>query len=226
MSLSLGVLKTIAQTNAKNTATVIFLHGSGDTGPGVCEWIESLVGSFSFPNIKFLFPTAPLQSYTAAGGEMRHVWFDRKSISIEAEESVESIDEIGSVINNLIEEEVSSGIPLNKIIVGGFSMGGGLALHVGYRLRLGLRGVFALSSFLNRDSQVFYNLKTHSTADTPLLMYHGERDSLVPIKWGRATYDTLESLGVGGDFVSLPNTIHELKKRELEELFEWIKKLL
>lgn len=226
MSLSLGVLKTIAQTNSKNTATVIFLHGSGDTGPGLCEWIESLIGLFSFPHVKLLFPTAPLQNYTAAAREMRHVWFDRKSISMEAKESVESIQEIGKVMNKLIEEEISQGVPLSNIIVGGFSMGGGLALQVAYKFTPGLRGVFALSSFLNRDSKVFQNLKDHGPPHTPLLMYHGESDDLVPIKWGKATFETLTSLGVKGDFVSLPNTSHELKKKELEELFKWIGELL
>ncbi|KAK5644138.1 hypothetical protein RI129_007983 [Pyrocoelia pectoralis] len=214
MSLALGVLKTIAQTNSKNTATVIFLHGSGDTGPGVCEWIESLIGPFSFPHIKLLFPTAPLQSYTASAGEMRHVWFDRKSISMEANENVQSIQEIGTVMNKLIEEEINNGVPLSNIIV------------VAYKFNRGLKGVFALSSFLNRDSEVFHSLKVQGVPHTPLLMYHGESDDLVPIKWGKTTFETLTSLGVKGDFVSLPNTLHELKKKELEELFKWIRELL
>ena len=52
------------------------------------------------------------------------------------------------------ESEVS-GIPLSKTVVGGFSMGGTMALHLGYRLHPQLAGVFALSSFLHPDSQVY-----------------------------------------------------------------------
>ena len=38
---------------------------------------------------------------------------------------------------------------------GGFSMGGALALHHGYRMGSGLAGVFALSGFLNESSVVY-----------------------------------------------------------------------
>jgi len=40
-------------------------------------------------------------------------------------------------------------------ILGGFSMGGGMAMHLAYRFHQDLAGVFALSSFLNKDSAVF-----------------------------------------------------------------------
>lgn len=39
--------------------------------------------------------------------------------------------------------------------LGGFSMGGGMAMHLAYRFHQDLAGVFALSSFLNKDSAVY-----------------------------------------------------------------------
>lgn len=33
-------------------------------------------------------------------------------------------------------------------------------------------------------------------------------------------------MNVAGEFVTLKNTMHELKKRELEQLVEWIEKTL
>lgn len=59
-----------------------------------------------------------------------------------------------------------------------------------------------------------------------LLMYHGERDSLVPMSWGRETYDQLTELGVSAEFKTLKNTLHELKAGELNEIQEWILNLL
>ena len=41
------------------------------------------------------------------------------------------------------------------LLSGGFSMGGALALHYGYRHRQDLAGVVAMSSFLNDQSAVF-----------------------------------------------------------------------
>lgn len=38
---------------------------------------------------------------------------------------------------------------------GGFSMGGALAMHVGFRLMRQVAGVFALSSFLSHTSSIY-----------------------------------------------------------------------
>lgn len=109
-------------------------------------------------------------------------------------------------------------------------MGGCLALHSGYHLNNQLAGVFALSSFLNNDSIVFDTLRSNQNKPNielpKLLMYHGERDSLVPSSWGKESYDELISLGVQGDFRILKNTLHELKANQLLELHDWIVKLL
>lgn len=106
-------------------------------------------------------------------------------------------------------------------------MGGALALHTAYRFKPGLAGVFTLSSFLNRDSLVYNTLKTDKSGiDTPLIMFHGDRDTMVPISWGEKTYDTLKGLGAKADFFSVKNCLHELKKKEIEDLFQWISKVL
>lgn len=55
----------------------------------------------------------------------------------------------------LIDAEQSNGVPCNRIIVGGFSMGGALSLYLAYRFKLSLAGCVAMSSFLNRNSLVY-----------------------------------------------------------------------
>lgn len=46
------------------------------------------------------------------------------------------------------------------LIKGGFSMGGAMALHLACRYHPDVAGVFALSSFLNKDS-VTYQVNQH-----------------------------------------------------------------
>ena len=41
------------------------------------------------------------------------------------------------------------------LLVGGFSMGGCMAMHLAYRNHQDVAGVFALSSFLNKASAVY-----------------------------------------------------------------------
>ena len=65
---------------------MIFLHGSGDTGPGVREWLESAsAGKFCRRLAELglgpgVFPTAPARPYTLAGGTPSRVWFDREEL--------------------------------------------------------------------------------------------------------------------------------------------------
>lgn len=78
----------------------------------------------------------------------------------------------------MIQREVNSGIPPNRIVVGGFSMGGCLAMHTGYHLNQNLAGVFALSAFLNNNSIVYESLDSakKSSSELPKLkMFHGGR---------------------------------------------------
>lgn len=178
-----------------------------------------------FPHIKVIYPTAPLQPYTPMGGGLSNVWFDRRSISIEAMESRKSMAQIYETVHEMISDELSLGIPINRIIVGGFSMGGALAMHAGYHLNTELGGVFACSSFLNHDSIVYDSLKNRTKPETELpelRMFHGDRDTLVPLEWGQESFQKLSQLGVTGTFTPLTNTLHELKKRELLDIQDWI----
>lgn len=52
------------------------------------------------------------------------------------------------------------------------------------------------------------------------------RDTLVPLKWGKETFDNLQDHGVNGTFVPVRNTMHELKKSELLQLKDWIVSVL
>ncbi|XP_018327450.1 lysophospholipase-like protein 1 [Agrilus planipennis] len=222
MSSKMPSIRTIPQTKTK-TGTVIFLHGSGDSGKGIMEWIQSLVQNFSLPHINFIFPTAPPKKYTPLNGQISNVWFDRFDIRPDVPEHLETLDSTAEEIKSLIMKEVSHGTSLNRIVVGGFSMGGALALHLAYRYLPDVAGVFALSSFLNNGSVVYNTLKSNPPKRLPpLLMFHGLEDELVSVKWGEETFRNLKKLGVNGQFVPLNGTTHELSKVELEELLKWI----
>lgn len=106
-------------------------------------------------------------------------------------------------------------------------MGGALALHAGFHVNQELAGIFTCSSFLNDDSIVFETLRTRKkqqqTGPLPkLLMFHGDRDNLVPLSWGRESFDEIVQLSVDGEFKPLKNTLHELKANELRDIHQWI----
>nr|XP_060610235.1 lysophospholipase-like protein 1 [Anolis sagrei ordinatus] len=211
----------------RHTASVIFLHGSGDTGPGVRDWIKQVLKQdLSFQHIKVIYPTAPVRPYTPMRGSLSNVWFDRYKISYDCPEHIETIDSMCQALTGLIDDEVKNGIKKNRILLGGFSMGGGMAMHLAYGYHQDVAGVFALSSFLNKNSVVYQALKKEGQELPELFQCHGTADELVLYSWGEETNKMLTSLGVTTTFLSLPNLYHEMNKSELEKLQAWILKKL
>jgi phospholipase/carboxylesterase len=158
---------------------LIIVVQTGDTGNNLIEWIKFLLGRhFNNPYVKFVYPTAPVQRYTPLNGEYSNVWFDRKSISIDALECRKSMATIYETVNEMLRREIDGcGIAANRVIVGGFSMGGALALHTGFHLNQSLGGVFALSAFLNNNSIVYESLDAHKSNQSlpKIKMFHGAR---------------------------------------------------
>lgn len=229
MVSTFGPLNIIKPLSGYHTGTVLFFHGSGDTGRGIRQWVKFLLGNdMAFNQIQVVYPTAPLRPYTPMGGEQSNVWFDRLGINPDVPEHKESLDYIGDEMTKYIKLEVAKGISLNRIIIGGFSMGGCLSLHLAFRYIPEVAGVFALSSFLNKNSLVYNELEAvnDNRLNIPLFMCHGDRDDLVPIEWGENTYQNLLNLGIKAQFNQIKNTQHELKKDEMKKLSEWILKVL
>ncbi|XP_007935178.2 lysophospholipase-like protein 1 [Orycteropus afer afer] len=160
--------------------------------------------------------------YTPMKGGLSNVWFDRFKISNDCPEHLESIDVMCQVLADLIDDEVKSGIKKNRILLGGFSMGGCMAMHLAYRNHRDVAGVFALSSFLNKTSAVYQALQKTNGVLPELFQCHGTADELVLYSWAEETNSMLRSLGVSTQFHSFPGVYHELSKTELEKLKSWV----
>ncbi|KAM5164574.1 lysophospholipase-like protein 1 [Mantella aurantiaca] len=223
MAASCSLSRCVVSPAGKHTASVIFLHGSGDSGQGVRSWIrEVLKKDLAFKHIKVIFPTAPARPYTPMMGTMSNVWFDRYKISIDSAEDLESVDSMCNTLTDLIREEMASGIQKHRIVLGGFSMGGCMSMHLAYRHHRDVAGVFALSSFLNENSIVYKELERCQQSLPELFQCHGQADQLVFHQWGERTNTLLKGLGVPLSFHSFPNLYHELGLQEMEQLRTWI----
>ncbi|XP_046398444.1 lysophospholipase-like protein 1 [Ischnura elegans] len=222
--MSVPRLMTNIQLNQQPSGSVIFLHGSGDTGNGVRLWIkEMLAKEWKFPHLRVLFPTAPVLNYKPMGGVPSNVWFDRHSISPEVPECLESIESSMGTLKQLVDKEIELGIPLNRIIIGGFSMGGAMALHLTYRMFQSVGGCFAISSFLNDSSIVYQTLETTAQKPLPpLCMMHGDCDELVPMEWGAETLKQLQRCGVDGTMTIARRVTHEITREQIINLTNWI----
>nr|CAH7712478.1 unnamed protein product [Callosobruchus chinensis] len=212
-------LEIVKHTGTDCTGSVIFLHEAGDSGKALLNSIKNLIGDFSYPHIEFYFPTAECIPYTPLEGELSRVWFDQWNTTPDVPEMDENMEEITLQLESLIDmiqnslPRVSS--PWYKTII---------ALHTVYRCLPHTAGVFALSSYLNYDSKVYEDGCTLEGA--PLYMCHGNKDEVVPIDWGKKTFDSLKDMGVAGEFITMDNIGHELGKTEIQGLFSWIESIL
>ncbi|CAN0108433.1 unnamed protein product, partial [Laminaria digitata] len=124
-----------------------------------------------------------------------------------------------------VEEEVrkleDEGVSSSRVFVGGFSMGGCLALEVlGYQpLATTIAGVFSHASFLNDDSAAF---ETATAIGTPVYSSHGTADGMVKAAWGRATAERLRGRGFDLSFAEHDGLDHELGEAQIAGLLDWM----
>lgn len=128
------------------------------------------------------------------------------------------------VLNGLIQQEVDNGIPKERIIIGGYSMGGFISMALAYKYNHGIAGVFTLStSCLTHGSEVFQVLKTVKDKENlpDLFQCHGKQDDIIDIELAKDTFNILTSLGVKGTFHTF-DMGHEIIQPEVRLLREFI----
>lgn len=138
-----------------------------------------------------------------------------------AREHTESIDESAARLAALLDELHAAGIPAQRIVLGGFSMGGGMALHLALReAGRSLAGVFALSSYMCARSPAL--ALDSARRLPPVLMRHGAADDFILPSWGEATAAELRAVGAEVDFGLVGGLDHSLGASEIVELTAWV----
>lgn len=137
----------VVNASAEHKATVIWLHGLGDSGDGFAPIAPELRLEPSL-GVKFIFPHAPVRRVTINNGMEMRAWYDIKSADMESRADMEGVLESSEQVKQLIENEIANGIPAHKIMLIGFSQGGVIALHLGTRFDSTLAGIAALSTYM------------------------------------------------------------------------------
>ncbi|CEG40668.1 acylprotein thioesterase [Plasmopara halstedii] len=202
----------------KPTAAVIFLHGLGDTGHG---WSDAMIMlAKGLPHVKFVLPTASSMPVTLNMGMHMPAWYDIKSLARVNGDDADGIDASRDRIMTIIEKEVAAGIPLSRIVLGGFSQGAALSLFSGYQTKKVLGGIISMSGYLPRYASFQV---APETANVPLLMCHGEQDQVVRFEYGKMSKEKLETAGVKNiKFHSYPKMEHSACAEELDHVTKWL----
>ncbi|KAJ7437077.1 Phospholipase/carboxylesterase/thioesterase [Mycena galericulata] len=219
---------------AKHTATVIFVHGLGDSGSGwkpVADMFKS-----DLPHVKWVLPHSPSMPVTANGGMVMPSWFDIFSFGFDTHEDQTGMLKTVHSLNQLITAEVDAGVPASRIVLGGFSQGGAMSLLTGLTTERKLAGLAVLSGWLPLRETVKSMASDH-VASIPIFWGQGTADPLVKYQIARGSADlVMKNLGVpeapatgelkGLSFNAYEGVAHSTNQKELDDLKAWLKKAL
>ncbi|KLO18310.1 Phospholipase/carboxylesterase [Schizopora paradoxa] len=229
----------VVQATAKHTATIIFVHGLGDTGRGWKPVADMFSRDEELQHVKWILPHAPVKSITANMGMSMPAWYDIYSFKFDCEEDEKGMLETRSTLEGLIKTEVEEGTSLDRIVLGGFSQGGTMTLLTGLTIPMKLGGMVILSGRLALKNK-FKQMASENVNDIPIFWGHGKDDPLVTFQFGKASADFIvDELGVklldteqttsdpkGLEFHAYEGLVHTAGEEELEDLRSWLKRII
>ncbi|XP_073990369.1 lysophospholipase-like protein 1 [Rhodnius prolixus] len=204
--------------DSKTDATVIFIHGVGSSGLKQKERFIDLLGEDAYiSHIKFIFPTAP-SGYLDYLNKVTTIWYNVTNSKLpnltEARTSI-------NYIHSLYQAEVARGIDPSRIVIGGFSQGGCLAMGIGFTRTKKVRGIAVVGSIYDSSFQ-----QIEGEQFPELLHLHGTADYLMTFYRAKKGFEYLTSRGVNGSFRAYQGKGHSLDREQLIEVYDFIKYLL
>lgn len=211
----------IIEPTASHSGTVLWLHGLGASGHD----FEPVAPMLRRPDLRFVFPHAPMRPVTINGGHVMPAWYDIKSLARTADrEDAGHIREATVQIGDLIRREVTALPGAERLVLLGFSQGAAMSLHVGTRSPETLAGIGVLSGYLVLDDTVQDERHT-ANARTSIFFGHGTRDAVVPVAKGRAAHQVMSELGNPCEWNDW-RIAHEVNGEEIDAIGDWLNRVL
>ncbi|MCU0524096.1 MAG: dienelactone hydrolase family protein [Elainella sp. Prado103] len=176
------------------------LHGWGANAADVA----ALSGYLNLPQLQFFFPNAPHPFPYSPLGRM---WYDLPPdyrfgdapTQTQLDQLQQSRDRLVDYLKSL---EATTGVPLDRTILAGFSQGGAMTLDVG--LDLPLAALMVLSGYAHRPMVV------SPDRSPPVLLVHGQIDQVVPLQAAHQAREQLLAQGTSVQYHEL-NMGHEIQ---------------
>lgn len=219
--MTTNILPFVEINSSKNPcATVIWLHGLGADGHDFVD----LVPQLNLPNVRFVFPHAPVRPITLNSGFPMRAWYDIHGLEFGTREDEEGVHASAKLIDQLIQQEIDNGMPAEKIFLTGFSQGGAMALYCGLRYPKKLAGILALSSYLPVAKTLAHEMSDVNKS-IPIFMAHGTQDEIVNIKLAEYSRGFLQQLKYQIDF-RIYHMAHSVCADEVRDIAKWIRQLM
>ena len=169
--------------------------------------------------VRYVFPNAPRIPVTINMGLIMPAWYDVAGFGSPAEDE-RRIRESAGWIDELVAREAERGIPAGRVVLGGFSQGGAMALFAGLRYPEALAGVMCLSGYLLLPATLAAE-GTEANRSTPIFAAHGSADPMVPLERAAAGRDLLVEAGYEVAWHEYPMA-HQIAAEELGDIGRWL----
>lgn len=199
-------------------AVMVWLHGLGADGHDLAPLARSL----GVPGVRHVLPHAPVRPVTVNGGAPMHAWYDIVSPDLGRAADVRGILASVDEVLELVRAERAHWGPRVGVVLAGFSQGGVIALHAGFRLAPPPLGVAALSTYFPLAGALGEGL---DECTFPVFMGHGEADPIVPPALAEQAREQLALRGCPPEFHVYP-VPHVVHPDELADLRAWLQGVL
>src|SRR5512134_1929254 len=221
------LLETIEIETGKNpAASVIWMHGLGADGNDFVPIVNEL-DLDGTPEIRFVFPHAPMRAVTINNGMVMRAWYDIALGDLEGNPrraDERGVRESQTQITALIEREAKRGVEPEHVVLAGFSQGGAIALQTGLRHPQQLAGVMALSCYLPLAESLPREAAA-ANRTTPIFMAHGIYDPLIPIVAAAGSMTLLTGIGYAVEWRQYPMP-HSVCPEEIQDIGAWLRRVL
>jgi len=204
----------------KPTASVVWLHGLGADGHDFEPLVPHLAWQGA-PDIRYVFPHAPVRPVTVNGGMPMRAWYDILSMDGERGHDRRGVGQSIQQVYSLVERERERGIAASRIVLAGFSQGGAIALQLGLRYPHRLAGLIGLSTYMLFAGEL-QDGRHDANRETPVFLAHGTSDPMVPPAMGEAAREQLIALGSPLEWHTYPMP-HSVCLEEIEHIATWLK---
>ena len=199
-------------------ASVIWMHGLGADARDF-HGIPPELGLPAEPRVRYVFPNAPRMPVTINQGLIMRAWYDVAGFGARDQDE-RGIRRAAGWIDELIAREAGRGVPAGRVVLGGFSQGGAMALFAGPRYPEALAGVMCLSGYLLLPDALEAEA-SDANRSVSIFQAHGTADPMVPPALGRAGRERLEQAGYEVDYHEYPMA-HQVCRDEVRDLGDWL----
>ncbi len=204
------------------TASVIWMHGLGADAHDFYG-IPPQLGLPENLRVRYVFPNAPQIPVTINRGLIMRAWYDVTGFDRRGEDEAR-IRQSTESIGQLVAREIERGVSANRIVLGGFSQGGAMALFAGLRYPEALAGIMCLSGYLLLPDTLTAEGALASRA-VPIFQAHGTKDAVVPQALGLSSCETLVAAGYPVDWHEY-QMAHQVCPEEVRDVGDWLTGLL